>query len=264
MVAEGLLLGRAPHIHRYIFQQKHSPRIMNINYIFLRSAILEEVEYLKEMVSKSERLWGEEHQFYKKIIDEQSSNLDEYETALLKENSGQRLHELNHVLPNMQRQASLILLSSYIEKNLVSICEVIEKTKLGKNEKFLKSDNKILENIEKYLTSATKNNFPKDNIYWKEIKDVRMIRNRVVHNGTLVEKKNTSCRKYIRKCRYLETRNALEKCDDFDKHNILKICINNGFLRHYLELFESFVEDVFKTLDGKPTNIIPLKIKKRI
>lgn len=235
---------------------------MHINYIFLRSAIFEEVEYLKEMAGKSERLWGEEHRLFKKIVDDHSENLNEYEQALLKENIGNRLHELNHILPNMQRQSGLILLSSYIEKNLVNICEVIEKTKLGEKEKFLKSDKKLLEAIEKYLMKITNSKFPNDNIFWREIKKIRMIRNIIVHNGSLVETKNKYCRSYINKCQYLDTRNALESCNDFENYNILKISIENGFLKHYFETFEAFVEDVFKTLDGKPTNIIPLKIKR--
>lgn len=237
---------------------------MNINYIFLRSNILQEINNFKEVFTKSESLWKVEYQKFNKEINIESTNLDEYEVALLRENNGVRLHELNKILPNLQRQANLVLLHSYIEKNLVTICNVFHNTSLEQIEKLNKGQSKILESVESYLAKHTKSEFPKNNTFWREIKTIRMVRNRIVHYGALVEENNRKCNKYIHGCKYLETRNALEECDDFSGHKYLAISIRNGFLNHYLEIFELFVEDVFELFQGKRANSLPIKIKKSI
>jgi len=146
------------------------------------------------------------------------------------------------------------------------LCNVIQKTDNTRTTSLDNSQNKIFEKVESYLKRYTNSKFPIDDINWKEIKSIRMVRNRIVHHEAIVEKNNKGCIDYIVKSKYLETRNALEECHDFDNHDRLLISIKQGFLNHYLKLFELFIEDVFKTLDVKVkrANIIPSKFLLKI
>jgi hypothetical protein len=237
----------------------------NINNVFLdliRIELLEEVELLKETSTKMEVFWKNEYDTFKKNVENKVKSLEEWGGAELREDSGYRMNELNSNLPNLQRYSSIILFHSFLENSLVQICERVSSGQTSKKYQFKRPESNILGKIKNYLMKITNGKFPNGNTMWREVINIRMVRNNIVHNSGSVEKDQKKCIKYIKDNNYLALENGLEECYDFTNHEYLKIIIKPGFLSHYINVIECLFEDVFKAVDGKMTNIIPISFKK--
>lgn len=123
--------------------------------------------------------------------------------SMLKAQHHAAVEELGKTFPPIASASSFIMVYSMMENQLAFYCQALHKSK-GYKVSVNDLAGKGIDQSLKYLSKVCDVDVPQDTVEWKEIKDIRQLRNIVVHNrGTLESKHDDLKNRYILKTKGL-------------------------------------------------------------
>lgn len=153
--------------------------------------------------------------------------------------------------PQLQRQSALIVLYSFLERELLHLCELCRKSyNASLKAKDLCRDGSDIARYHIYLEKVIGLGITKDDPKWQEIDHgIRIVRNQIVHHEGRVPE-DTNSKDYKK----LESHaKSLEKCKliSIDGESIV---INNGYLKYTLDTFNEFFKSFDSAISAKSGN----------
>lgn len=198
-----------------------------------------DLQTYKEHTVKVEAFMADEVQAFEQKVKELTHGWHDYDRAEYYENVHDQYWDLCKVFPNIQRQSELMSIYTILENTINRICSVFESSIDNPVKLEDLQANGIIDKGKRYLEKVVRIQFPSSHPSWVEITNIQTIRNSFVHANGLVKTGNSKLLKYIKKSEFLE----------LDSKNIIQI--KNGFSVHCLDVFSSFVEELFTQIISK-------------
>ncbi len=148
--------------------------------------------------------------------------------------------------PQLQRQSALIVLYSFLERELLHLCELCRKSNNAPlKAKDLCRDGSDIARCQMYLEKVIGLGVTRDDAKWQEIDHgIRIVRNQIVHHEGKVP--DTNSRDFNKLENHVKQQNNSVSIDKISS----SIVLNNGYLKYTLDTFNEF----FKTLDDALSN----------
>ncbi|MEZ8096566.1 hypothetical protein ACED51_20885 [Photobacterium swingsii] len=187
---------------------------------------------------KMEETFAEEQKIFKAKLNGIPDSLKEFDDNEHPPELIDEYWDLYESFPSIHRKTELINAYSMLEHGLCSLCEAYEKTiPNGKPLSDFKSRNNVA-NYKKYLASQVGIVLPKDEMI-EEINFIQQIRNKLIHNGGVINTNNTALVKYINEHEMLALTDAKV------------ISISAGYTVSCYQLIHGFFIQVFSLMPKK-------------
>jgi len=154
-------------------------------------------------------------------------------------NFGLELFSTQSDFPSLLRSSAIITIYNLIEQYLDETCHHLESIGISKIQ--LKDINgKGIERAKTYLTKVVGIEFKTFNNQWCFIKNLNLIRNHIVHNGSILpEDKSHKLSKFVESHHELSGKPGEE------------LIVNKGFIHYSIDQLSTFFEELFFTIMEK-------------
>lgn len=207
----------------FIYHHKITSELSKINKYYDRIEIFfnEEKEKIEfEFENKAEKI---------KLLDKQQRHE-------LIEDYGWELSSCQSDFPALLRASALITIYNLLEHHLNDLCLYFEAKNISKI-KLNDISGKGIEKSKKYLTKVVEINFDSLNTEWSFIKSLNLVRNHIVHNGSILPADEGH-----------KLNIFVSSCPELTGLSGKELIINNGFIHHVLEELMSFFNKLLKEI----------------
>jgi hypothetical protein len=208
-----------------------------------------QIELLRSHVQERETQIQESVHDYEiaKVATDVEHGDDEYPIVILEEHLGVEgppgeLEEIfAYYYPNLQRRSILIILFSFLERQLDQLCELVAKEQRAQ---IIHTDlkGKGIDRARLYLQKVT--GLPLNtSVVWQEIKRIQKVRNVVVHNDAKLADADKDLIEYVERTSGLSRVSKWHYDGEIDEVDIL-----SGYLLQVLDTFDLYCAEVNKAI----------------
>jgi len=160
---------------------------------------------------------------------------------------GEDYFKLKDDFPTIHRNSTLIMIYAAFEEELKYICIGLDSiVNCGINPYSWRDD--ILGKAEKFITNNTKKEYSLDKNNWNSIKNIRKIRNKIVHNSCFIDNSDKDNKDTVT---FLINKNLYLNDLTIRDANLYKIKLNNDFLYEVIKIFDEY----FNQLIGSASRV---------
>lgn len=153
------------------------------------------------------------------------------------------------VLPNLHRQAALITLFSFLERELNDLCDLFYNEL---NNRIALGDlrDKGIDRARLYLAKVAGLQLGESNGIWSEIKNIQILRNLIAHNGGVFATEGNRREQAVK--RYIDRTNSLSSVAEvqLERGFLKQIIVQEGFLHHVLDVFDRYFKQIDDAIQG--------------